>query len=203
MTCLSLKPGVFSCGHLRPRLLPITRIGGIASLLACGVVSAALAAGKVTVRLEGQIEPECAIQGGIASGGHSSLGMPLELGDISQPGRKEYGFVLNCNAPFSYRLEAQYGALTNTSASAAPNGFTSAVPYEVAVRIPTNGVTIENRCASATIRAGHVNCPFSNSGNSIALNSRSQLIIYLAPTTKALESGRYQENIRLIISTNI
>jgi hypothetical protein len=195
VTYLSLGVGVFSCGRLRPHLLPITRIGGIASLLACGVISAALAANKVTVKLEGEIEPECAIQGGTDS--------TLDLGDISQPGSKEYGFVLNCNAPFTYRLEAQYGALTNTSASAVRYGFTGAVPYDVTVHIPTSGKAIEDRCASATIQAGRVSCTFGNSSNNVASNSQSQIVIHWFTLKETVTFGKYHENIKIIVTSAI
>jgi hypothetical protein len=200
MTCLSLRVGMFPCGRLRPHLLPIIRVGGIASLLACGVISAALAANKVTVKLEGEIGPECAIQGGTVSGSSSTLGMPLALGDISQPGHREFGFMLNCNTPFSYRLEAQYGALTNTSASVAPNGFTDAVPYDVAVRIPTDGAAIEDRCASGSIRSGRITCPFTDSGNKIALQSAAQLTITWQPPGKMPLAGAYVERLTVEIS---
>jgi hypothetical protein len=191
VTYLSLGVGVFSCGRLRPHLLPITQIGGIASLLACGVISAALAANKVTVKLEGKIEPECAIQGGTSS--------TLDLGDISQPGSKEYGFVLNCNAPFSYRLEAQYGALTNLGVDRTLKGFVAAVPYDAAVRIPTDGAVIEDHCASVTLR-GRVTCPFGDSGNKIALGSKALVTIAWMPQGKVPLAGTYVERLTMEIT---
>jgi hypothetical protein len=202
MTCLCLRVGVFSRSRLYSKLSPITRIGAMASLLAYGAITAAFAANKITVRLEGEIEPECAIQGGTASGGSSILGFPLELGDISQPGRKEYGFVLNCNAPFSYRLEAQYGALTNTSASAA-SGFTGAVPYEVAMRIPTQGVAIEDRCTSGSIQTGRVSCRFTDSGNDIALRSAAQLTITWQTVGKMPIAGAYVERLTIKVAASL
>jgi hypothetical protein len=196
VTCLSLGVGVFSCCRLRPHLLPITRIGCIASLVACGVISAALAAGKVTVKLEGEIEPECAIQSGTSS--------TLDLGDISQPGSKEYGFVLNCNAPFSYRLEAQYGALTNVAAATrVPPGFTAFIPYEIAVHISTEAAPVEEHCTSESIRMGHISCRFGESENKIAANAKSYLNFSWKKQYKNMITGQYTDTIRIHVSNLI
>ena len=97
----------------------------------------------------------------------------MELGDVTKPGRKDYTFLVNCNAPFSYRVEAQYGALTSTNAEKGSGSFVAALPYDVAVRIPTDGTPIEDRCPGESIKSGRVTCPFSNSGNNIAIEFRS------------------------------
>ena len=166
-----------------------------AAMLAVSVT--ALAASKVAVRLEGDIAPECTIAGG------ASVGVPFDIGDMRRPGRREYAFALNCNTPFSYRLEAEYGALTHAGQDAAPRGFTAAVPYDVAVHIPTDGASIDDRCTGESIRVGRVTCPFSTSGDSIALGSQAQLTIIWQPPEEMPLAGAYTERLTVMVATSL
>jgi hypothetical protein len=179
-------------------------LGGAAALTVCSALSmTAFAAGKVTVRLEGDIAPECAIAGGASVGGVATVGVPLDVGDVSRPGRREYAFALSCNAPFTYRLEAEYGALTNTGGGSAQSGSIAAVPYDVSVHIPTDGSSIDDRCTGESIRAGQVTCPFSTSGDSIALASQAQLTITWRPPGEMPLAGAYVERLTVRVATSL
>jgi hypothetical protein len=184
----------FRCLHYSPKSL-------IAFALLGACSASALAASKMSIRLEGDITPECTIDG--RSGSSAVLGLPLELGDITRPGRKDYAFLLNCNAPFGYRLEAQYGALTNTGVEKAPDGFAAAVPYDVTVRIPTDGAPIQDWCSSESIRSGRVTCPFSNSGNAIALRSQAELSLTWRSPGKTLMAGQYVDWLTIRVTTTL
>ena len=166
MTCVptTAGTGVSRLKKTRPAT-PGSCLAAIAlSLTLSGALAAAaFPANRVTMRLTGDIAPECAIGGEVFANEASTLGVPLAAGDITRPGHRGYGFTVNCNTPFTYRLEAEYGALTNTGGSAAPAGFTASVPYDVAVHIPTDGAPIDDRCAGETIRAGRVTCQFGTS----------------------------------------
>jgi hypothetical protein len=194
-------------GRMIAALLPgkAAILGGCATVLAlCGVCSlTALAAGKVSVRLEGDVAPECDIAGA-AAGGTATLGIPLDVGDVSRPGSKAYGFSLNCNAPFTYRLEAQYGALIHAAATGAsvPNANT-AIAYDVAILIPTDGPPIDDRCSGESIRAGTVSCPFSTSGNSIALGSQARITITWRPPGSMPLAGAYVERLTVTVATSL
>ena len=172
-----------------------------ASLVATAALSAAaLAATSVTVQLEGEIGRECAILGGgAASKGGSSLDTSVDVGDITRPGHKDIAFTVHCNTPFKYRLEAQYGALTHKNAQAAPRGFLGAVPYDVTVHIPTDGVAIDDHCSGDSIRAGAVRCPFSNSGNGIALGTAGQLTVAWIPDGLPM-AGEYSDRLTITVS---
>lgn len=206
MTCVSTTAGT---GFLRLMKAPSGASGrslaatilGLA--LSGALAAAAFPANRVTVRLTGDIAPECAIDGGVFADGASTLGVPLAAGDITQPGRRDYGFTVNCNTPFTYRLEAQYGALTHASGSAAPAGFVAAVPYDVAVHIPTDGTPIDDLCAGETIRTGRVTCPFSNSGDSIALDSAARLTITWQPQGRVPLAGAYVERLTVKVATSL
>jgi len=190
--------------RMHARRVTASPLHGVAVLVLCGTLSmTALAASKVSVRLAGDIAPECSIAGGASAGGAATLGVPLDVGDVGRPGRRDYGFAVNCNAPFTYRLEAQYGALTNTGAGSAPRGFTAAVPYDVAMHIPTDGASIDDRCPSDSIRSGRVTCPFSNSGDAIALGSQAQLTITWRPSGEMPLAGAYTERLTLTVATSL
>ena len=180
------------------------RLALAATLYASIALSAAsFATTKVAVKLQGDITAECAIIGSIGSGAASAAGVAMDLADITKPGRKQYSFTVNCNAPFAYRLEAQYGALTHESAGVAPAGLAGAVPYEVAMHIPTDALTINDRCSGESIRSGQVRCPFSNSGAGIALGSAAQLTLAWTPGNAVVLAGRYSDSIKLIVGARL
>jgi hypothetical protein len=207
MTCFRLMTSTDHLCSARNRRASTKSITATAllALLSGSVAPATSGAGKVTVQLTGDIAPECAIGGGLSSGGASSFGVPLQAGDITRPGRRDYGFTVNCNTPFTYRLEAQYGALTNTGAvgRSAPNGFTTSVPYDVAVHIPTDGAPIDDRCAGETIQTGRVRCAFSTSGDNIALNSTARLTVTWQPQGGVPLAGEYVERLTVRVAAAI
>jgi hypothetical protein len=171
---------------------------GLTTLLLFGAVSAsAFAASSVQVRLSGDIRPECAI------GSPAGSALTVHAAEMDRPGSIEFPFLLTCNAPFSYRLEAQHGALVNNGAGAAPNGFATALPYDVTVHIPTDGVSIEDHCSSETIQVGQVTCPFSSSGSNIALGSAAQLTFTWRSQVARPLSGDYIDRIIFKVSANI
>jgi hypothetical protein len=182
--------------HARSRHVSPGRLAVAATLGASIAISAAsFATTKVAVKLQGDIVPECAITGGTASGATLAA---IVLPDITKPGRFDYGFTVNCNAPFDYRLEAKYGALTHSDGSAVSAGFVMSVPYDVAIYIPTDGTAIKDRCSGESIRLGQAHCRFSNSGNGIALASRSSLTLAWAPEGR-LVAGQYTEKLSLTV----
>ncbi len=127
----------------------------------------------------------------------------MELGDVTKTGRKDYAFLVNCNTPFSYWLEAQYGALTNSSAGPAAKGFTATIPYDVAVHIPTDGAPIDDRCTSESLRSGRVTCPFSDSGNNIAMQSEAQLSLTWRSAGKAAIAGDYVDRLTIRVTASL
>jgi spore coat protein U-like protein len=184
----------------RCRLGAPGRLALAAALSASIALSAAsFATTKVAVKLQGDIATECAIRGGIGSGAASVAGVAMDLADITKPGRRHYSFTVNCNAPFAYRLEAQYGALTHEGGGVAPAGLAGAVPYEVAMHIPTDALTINDRCSGESIRSGQVRCPFSNSGAGIALGSAAQLTLAWTPGNAVPLAGQYSDCIKIIV----
>lgn len=159
------------------------------------VSAAALAATGVTVKVEGFIPQECAIS---SAGRSTSYGMDVDIADVTRPGQKDYAFVVNCNAPFSYRLEARHGALKRDDGSATPEGFTASVPYNVAVLIPTDASTISDNCTGESIRAGQVSCAFSDSGNGIALGQEAKLTVVWRPQGMPV-AGRYTDRLAITV----
>ena len=179
------------------------RLEALAALVLLGAFSEVVfAANKVSIHLDGEIAPECAIRG---SSGDSGVGfsVPLDIGDVTQPGERTYSFTLNCNSPFGYRLVAKNGGLANGAPETAPPGFTAVVPYDVAVHIPTDGAAIDDRCSSASIKAGRDECQFSNSGNNIALGSNAQVKITWAGDADIPLAGKYTEQIDVLVASSL
>lgn len=176
-----------------PGYLALGMVGGMLIAMA----TASSAAPKVAIKLQGDIVEECAVTGSLSSGTLPAMGT-ITLPDITRSGRIEYGFVVNCNTPFDYRLEAKHGALTHSDGGAAVTGFANSVPYDVAITIPTDGATISDRCSGESIRFGQARCRFSNSGESIALASRSSLTLAWAPQG-ILQAGKYAEKLTLTV----
>lgn len=199
-----MSSGLPSAGSAGPSLA--LRCGAIAWVRCLGaamgiaaavvLVPAVLAANKVTVTFDGEIARECTITS--LGGQGSSADWPLVVGDITKAGAKEFGFTLNCNAPFSYRLEAQYGALTHRSVSAAAGGFVASVPYEVGVYIPTDGGAINDTCSGDSIRAGAVRCAFTHSGNAIALAGAGHLRVAWTPGGVPM-AGEYSDRLTITV----
>lgn len=168
-------------------------LAGLALLWACTAPSLVFAADRISLRLEGDILPECTV------GSASSQAFALDVGEIAGSGARDYVFGLSCNAPFSYRLEARYGALTNSAASAAPRGFAATIPYEVRMRIPTDGAPIEDSCPGESLQAGRVRCAFSNSGNAIAIDAQGRLTLAWQAGSARLVAGNYTDHLTVTV----
>lgn len=172
-------------------------LAGIAAVFCFpGAISPGWATDKVAIKLVGQVAPECAV----VAASESSADGTLELGDITQPGQKTYSFIVNCNAPFEYRLEATNGALLQKDTSPVGTGLTTSVPYQIAMHIPTDKDAIDDSCAGNAIRKARISCRFSNSGNRIALNSQSKMTLSWTSGDNFPVAGKYQEHLTLTLA---
>jgi hypothetical protein len=169
-----------------------------ARALAAGETAGTLEARHITVRLNGDIVPACALLDASGSG-NQALFLNMSPGDITKPGTREFSFMVDCNAPFEYRLDVRNGALTHQDGVSARAGFTSAIPYHVAVHIPTSGAPIDDQCEGEDLRAGETQCQFSNSGDAIALKTTGRLTFAWAPNGTPL-AGRYSEQMTIRVS---
>ena len=189
LSAITLRQAQNSPGHL-----VLALVGG--ALIALSATSSA--APRVAVKLQGDIEPACAISSNFVSGAELDLAATVDVPDITKAGSKNFSFTVNCNAPFQYRLEAKYGALTHESSGVAAKGFAKSVPYDVAIYIPTDGAAINDRCSGESIGFGKAGCRFSNSGNSIALASRSNLLLAWAPEGIPI-AGKYTDKLTITV----
>jgi hypothetical protein len=166
---------------------------GVATALAGIAVFSvtAFAAGSVSVRLEADVLPECAIAG---MGGASGAVIAMDAGDIGTPGSRQLAFQLNCNAPFSYSLEARSGALTH-------GGALAGIPYTVVMHIATDGAAIQDECPGESLKAGHVRCPFTDSGNAVAVEAEGRLTVAWRPPSELPPAGEYSERLTLTLAT--
>jgi hypothetical protein len=73
------------------------------------------------------------------------------------------------------------------------------VPYSVSVNIPTDDVTISDRCDSSAIKAGQVTCPFSDSRNGIAIDRKARVTMAWVPAGVALMAGEYSDRLTFTV----
>ncbi len=159
----------------------------------------AFAAPKVTVKLEGEIVPECAISAFGADYSTSTIVAAMKLGDVTRATEESFDFTVNCNAPFEYRIDAEHGALKHVAAGVAPGGFTTSVPYDLSVRIPTEAGVIQDNCPKGSLEAAKPSCRFSNSGSAIALSSPGRLTVNLQPDVAVPLAGGYRDRITMTV----
>ena len=162
-------------------------VAGVAAHLAYS--ASAWPADTVTVKLRGEVPAHCSVHGIDAATGSLKT---VSLDDVTKQGRVDYVFMVSCNAPFEYSLEAKHGALTNMNAS--PSGFANTVPYGVQVNIPNDERAISDRCPGEALREGNVRCHFSNSGNGIAFNGQASVSMSWNPSGLPL-TGQYTDTL--------
>jgi hypothetical protein len=158
--------------------------------------AAAPAADSVAVRLEGYIPPFCQIAWQVTP-------IALETDELESGGSRQIDFLLTCNTPFSYRLEAQHGALINAEATAVSGGFSAAVPYEVVMHIPTDGSAIDDVCPGDSLRASAPTCSFTNAGGAIATNAEGKVTVTWTPPSMPLLAGEYYDRLTLTFGSQL
>jgi hypothetical protein len=158
--------------------------------------AAAPAADSVAVRLEGYIPPFCQTEWLTAP-------IALEIDDLLSAGSRQIDFTLTCNTPFSYRVEAQHGALINTETAVVSGGFSAAVPYEVVMYIPTDGSAIDDVCPGDSLRASAPTCSFTNAGGAIATNAEGKVTVTWTPPSMPLLAGEYHDRLTLTFGSQL
>jgi hypothetical protein len=140
---------------------------GIVMLISTAIFLDRAAAQDVTIDLAGEIPASCQLTGMQAN---------TNLGAITERGTASIPFQLRCNTPFAFSVTSASGALKAQYANAPP-GFTAAIPYSIAPRIPTNLGVITGTCASTAVKEGAATCFFPNSGQGVALSGDSSLTL--------------------------
>jgi hypothetical protein len=151
------------------------------------VLAPVLANSKVTVALSGAIVPSCALTGN----GASAVREVQVTG--TKPGVFQYGYDIECNAPFQYNVVSQNGAMAWQGQAAGSQAPSQSLPYTLAVHIPTDDIVIDDRCDSGTIKAGQVTCQFHNSGNGVAIDGHATLTVSWGQPPAALAAGVYSD----------
>ena len=143
----------------------------------------------VKIDVLGKIAAKCAVHDGPEN---------LDLGNLTEPGRKAFTLIVNCNAPFSYTLESHYGALANTThGPVSGGGFSDRLAYTISTRIPTDTGVISDECLSADIRSGATSCHFSDSGTGVAMPSTARFALSWTASEAILLAGNYQDQLTL------
>jgi hypothetical protein len=142
---------------------------------------------RVTISVEGVVSAHCGLLGDNSSSGHI-----IKLDNFYAGGANEYGFVIDCNAPFSYSLESENGALT-LGGVREERAASGKVLYTIASRIQTDGNVINDHCPSETIKSGQATCQLHDSGSSVAINQRAALTFTWRSQPLNLPAGTYSD----------
>jgi len=168
----------------------------LAVMVLADVSSGGAASGEpsgVKIEVRGEIAPRCS---------NSGASFTFDLKDMSKAGSSGFSFQIDCNAPFIYALESENGAfVAEGGAQMSPAGFTSTVPYTVYTRLPlTGGRTIDDSCASASLKKGAQPCPFSTSGDAISIRQIGEVKVSWPQTRLRLLPGAYSDRLTIDIS---
>lgn len=166
----------------------------------------AMPADSVTLTLKGEVEAACAITPG-------SAGTRIDLDEISSnlpSATGELAFTLNCNAPFSYALESDNGALVNGGGRVADGSDTieTTLPYTVRFQADLEDGdtdTIDQTCTSGSIDVdlpdgSSDQCVFADSGTAVAIGEPASLSVSVDSTGRVLLGGTYTDNLKLTVS---
>jgi hypothetical protein len=163
--------------------------GAIAPLVALFAVLLGTAAGgttndMVSIELRGEIESECRL---------NDIGTVIELGQLEPTGSHVVTFGVHCNIPFSYSVRSAQGGLRNSiAAETPPPGFTTLVHYSVGILIPTDAGPIADLCDSSQLTQDPPACPFTTSGQGIAIAETGSLTFSWS-TDNVLVAGPYTD----------
>lgn len=150
---------------------------------------------KIRVELEGEIAAKCGLS-------TNSVGeRTLYIADLLKAATYKVHYGVNCNTPFQYTIQSQNGALA-LEGGTAPEGAITRLPYDVGVRIPTDGGVIDDRCSSDSIAEGRATCALHDLGAAAAMDARATVAVTLpqAKEPGAVSAGRYVDRLTLVVS---
>jgi hypothetical protein len=166
-------------------------LGGIS----CPVTALLAAAGKVEVEVTGTIKPYCA---------NSITAVPVNAGDPRKAGSATFAFTVDCNAPFQYTMQSDNGALRLANAPDAAALDQIEVAYNVHIKIPlTLGGSIDDTCSSESIKQGAITCPFTDSGQKVAIDQLAKTHITWNAPKKRLPAGQYTDRLTVFVSVKL
>jgi hypothetical protein len=141
----------------------------------------------VTIEVVGEIDQKCRL---------NALPASIELGKISKSGTQFIPFHIDCNTPFEYSVRSRDGAFKNPEVTAASIGFVGQIPYQLDLRIPTDGGLILALCDSVNLSGLSPSCGHGNSGSSIAIGQIASLTLSWAVGAE-LVAGTYSDVVTL------
>jgi len=185
--------------NFQGRLAACILLGALATTAGAG---SAQAADQVQITVQGEVEPACGLSGGSGS---------VQLGDISVAGERTLAFTVNCNAPFAYAVVSANGGLASQSGTKIIGGdFTTLKPYSVGARFQTDlgsfgdaarqsSALTAAAAAPCLATAFSASCPFTTSGNGVAINKTGELTLQWGAAATPLLAGSFSDTITLTV----
>jgi hypothetical protein len=170
----------------------------LAVFLAASALAGDLAAeaSRVSIELQGQIEPKCGLSGAAGQ---------LDFGSLGTAGARQeraLAFTVNCNTPFTYGMSSAFGEMRHQSTVAGAGGFVGRFPYQVLLTIPTDdGGTLRKSCESAQLAgvSGQAAGCEADSGETTSMGKTAALTVSWGPVGGPLLAGQFADDLRISV----
>lgn len=161
----------------------------------------------ITIDVKAKIEERCGIA---ANGPTSSASTP----NLEAATTLNFGFKLNCNVPFAIGVSSENGALrlsTATGNTDNANGFSVEKPYNVKLRVDTDGQPMTpDQCSSDALVRNSGGCAFFGktpgqglrSGQRTAINREGSIEVSWpsdASSGQRRAAGIYQDTLTVVV----
>ncbi len=160
--------------------------GMLALVLAAGTAEAGP---PLEITLTGTIEKSCSIAA--ASG-------TVDVGALDGAGSKQFGLDVSCNAPFSYDIEAQEGALVPASPIVYVGTFEDRIPYTLRFQLPlADGLptAIDVTCTGAELADPSASCGSGDSGTAVAIDEQATVTLAWGAPAHPRLAGTHAETL--------
>lgn len=160
--------------------------GMLALVLAAGTAEAG---SPLRITLTGTIGKSCSIAA--ASG-------TVDLGALDAAGSKQFGLDVSCNAPFTFDIEAQEGALVPTSPIVFVGTFEDRIPYTLRFELPLEDGTpgeIDVTCTGAELADASAACGSGDSGTAVAIGETATVTLAWGAPAHPRLAGTHAETL--------
>lgn len=193
--------------HISSKIRHACLLGALAIPAYSAIASgAALAQDQLELTIQGTLEANCELFG--QNGDFQGL-------DLSSSGEKTLSINVDCNAPFSYAIVSENGALLHSDASTpgeTMNGLAQDIVYNVSTSFALDdggsfgdsdmpSEMLDNAYAASCLGPTYqASCPFSNSGSGTsAANSAAHIKVEWDRPDAPRLAGTYTDTLRLTV----
>ena len=143
----------------------------LVALVMLAMIGSVRAGPVLEVALTGSVAKSCAVSGPPAD---------IDLGALDGAGSRTFTLDVSCNAPFSWEISAQHGALVPASPVVFVGTFEDRIPYSLRFRLPLEDGTpglIDVTCTGAELADPAASCGRGESGTAVAIGATATVTL--------------------------